>query len=451
MSAEDILPPKSETVNAIYAAWKAKGDAEESRGYLGASIIGHACERYLWYCFRQATKEDIGGRIYRLFNTGDIEEARIVEDLRMIGCTVHEVDPNTGQQFEISEFGGHFSGHTDGALVGLPEAPKTWHLLEAKSHNNKSFVALEKKGVKKSKPQHYSQMQAYMGKQGLKRALYFAVNKDTDELYCERVHFDQAHYDLLMEKARRIITQNQIPPRLSDRPDYYQCGWCDAKEICHATSSEAEACATSGTSCRQCCFATPDIAGEGARWTCDKLGKALSVEDQDRACERLLYLPGIVDAHSEPVNYGQDENGVDYIDYQVREPDSSGRPEWRQGGGAGWSASELRFVSVSTLSNPLVERAREQGADVVHHEARGNCIERYSDMDTCWCSWNGAASDTGVGFKQLYGYDMSALEPLDQDENLNVIGIEFQVPDGPKVCVVVDTGCMKSFIMEEKH
>lgn len=450
MSAEDILEQKSLTVDAIYASWKAKGDSEPSRGYLGASIIGHHCSRYLWYCFRQLTRENVDGRIYRLFDRGDVEEPRMVDDLRSIGCEVHEIDPRTGQQFEVSALGGHFSGHMDGCALGIPEAPKTWHVLEFKTHSAKSFRDLEKSGVKASKGQHYGQMQAYMGLTGMTRALYMAVNKDTEELYCERVRFDKAYFDSLMTLASSIISGSSIPARISERPDYYQCRWCSAKEICHATTKESPACKSSGVSCRQCCFAVPETSESDARWTCSKLGKALSTEDQDRACDLLLYAPGVFDAHSEAVNYGVDEEGRDYIDYQVREPDSNGRAEWRQGGGGGWSANEVRLVSVSTLSNPLVDKARDLGGEVDHNEAKGDCISRYSDMETCFCSWSGSAQELGIGFKRLYGIDIGGIEPLDQDENVNVLGVEYRIPAGHKVCVVVDTGCMKGFIMEEK-
>ena len=47
--------------------------------------------------------------------------------------------------------------------LGIPEAPKTWHVLEFKTHNSKSFAKLEKEGVQKSNPMHYAQMQVYMG------------------------------------------------------------------------------------------------------------------------------------------------------------------------------------------------------------------------------------------------------------------------------------------------
>ena len=49
------------------------------------------------------------------------------------------------------------------------EAPKTWHVLEFKTHGVKSFADLTAKGVVLSKPQHAAQMQIYMHLTGIKR------------------------------------------------------------------------------------------------------------------------------------------------------------------------------------------------------------------------------------------------------------------------------------------
>ena len=209
MSLAQFLPTQSKTVKAIYTHYKKVGDAEPPRDYLGASIIGHPCERYLWYCFRQCCKPNFDGRMYRLFETGDLEEARFVENLRAIGCKVHDTDEN-GEQFEVSAFGGHFLGHMDSAILGIPEAPKTWHVGEFKTHNAKSFAKLKKEGVQKSKPQHYAQVMVYMHLTGMKRALYLARNKDTDELYSERIRYDKAESKALMERAHRITQISQF-------------------------------------------------------------------------------------------------------------------------------------------------------------------------------------------------------------------------------------------------
>ena len=164
----ELPVPQSPTREAIFAAYEADAD-DGFRAHLGASLIGRECERALWYGFRWTTRLRHPGRMLRLFETGQREEARLVANLRRIGATVLEVDPETGRQFQVAAHGGHFGGSIDGLALGLPEAPKTWHVLEFKTHSRKSFTALAAKGVEESKPQHFAQMQVYLYLGGLSR------------------------------------------------------------------------------------------------------------------------------------------------------------------------------------------------------------------------------------------------------------------------------------------
>ena len=74
------------TRDAIFDAYEADADTG-FRPHLGASQIGKSCERALWYDFRWATPAHFPGRILRLFETGQLEEARLVKNLRRIGAT----------------------------------------------------------------------------------------------------------------------------------------------------------------------------------------------------------------------------------------------------------------------------------------------------------------------------------------------------------------------------
>jgi hypothetical protein len=72
-------------------------------------------------------------------------------------------------------------------VLGLPQAPKTPHILEIKTASDKYFREMEKSGVKKAKPEHWAQMQMYMKwsidqfkEDGCTRAIYIVVNKDND-------------------------------------------------------------------------------------------------------------------------------------------------------------------------------------------------------------------------------------------------------------------------------
>jgi hypothetical protein len=292
-----LPPPLSPTVEAIYAAYEADGD-DGFRDHLGASLIGKDCERALWYDFRWATRARFPGRILRLFETGQLEEARLVRNLRRIGATVLDVDPDTGRQWRVEACGGHFGGSLDAVVIGLLEAPKTWHVLEFKTHSAKSFAELRLQGVRLSKPRHFAQMQVYMHLTGLTRAMYVAVCKDTDEIHVERLPADRQEAERLLAKAGRIVFAQHQPARISDDPAWWQCRLCEHHEACHEG-------AAAETTCRSCLHSTPVEGG----WHCARWDRSLSSADQRRACERHLFIPDLVpgvvlDAGEDWVEYG---------------------------------------------------------------------------------------------------------------------------------------------------
>lgn len=278
---------KSPVVAAIEAMWATRDDGQ--RWYLGASVLGRECERALFYDFRWAHEpEKFEGRMLRLFATGDVEEERIIADLRAIGCDVRDIDATTGEQWAIRFANGHGGGHADGIVSGIPGAEKTDHLLEVKTHNDKSFKALKKDGgVEKAKPQHFAQMQTYMHGLGLSRALYVAVNKNDDEIHAERVKYDAAAALRLMARADRVTTTHDAPPKLHEDPDAkmaWACRYCPALGVCHQGDMARR-------NCRTCLSASPVAYG---KWHCDRFGRELSIEDQRVGCPSQRYLPSLV-------------------------------------------------------------------------------------------------------------------------------------------------------------
>lgn len=218
---ESVVDP---VASAIFAHYQAKHGAEPARGYLGASSIGKSCSRALWYGFRWAKPAEFTGRLYRLFQSGHLQEPRVVADLRAIGCQVYEVNPADGKQFSFSEpaTGHHFRGNCDGILTGLPGAEKTVHMLEVKTSSDKLFKVLQTQGVEKAKPEHFKQMQIYMkwsqdqfGANGCKRALYVCVNKNTDEIHTERLEYQSAVVQALLDKALAIVKAVEPPVGIS--------------------------------------------------------------------------------------------------------------------------------------------------------------------------------------------------------------------------------------------
>lgn len=300
------LPPNwnSPTIEAIYESY-VKSEEARPRPYLGASAIGTECSRALWYGFRWCSPPSWEGRMLRLFQTGHREEERILEELRRIGVEVHSLDRRTGRQFSFWALGGHFGGHMDAAARGFLEAPKTWAVTEVKTSNKKRFRELQKKGVRSAKPQHWAQMQTYMGLSGMRRAAYIVVCKDSDTLYFEWVYFDQAGWDLIQEKARRIISAPSPLTRISADPYKPPCSWCDHAELCHEGDVPP-------VHCRTCAHATPILDEEGGRWWCEGHDRMLSVSDQRRGCAEHVFIPDLV-PFAEPI-----DSGDGFVLYQLR-------------------------------------------------------------------------------------------------------------------------------------
>ena len=318
-----VALPVSTIMPTVEAIDRAVADAEP-RGFdqvVRGSSIGHACERHLFYRFRWAHEpEQFDGRKLRLFHTGHAEELRMIAWLRMAGVTVEELDPQTGEQWEVVDLDGHFKGHLDGKLLGVIEAPKTMHLLECKTHNARSFAQLVKVGVLAAKPEHVAQMQVYMHLSGLTRAFYLAKNKDDDTLYSERIDYDAAHAMALMAKAERVRDASEPPARISDDPGYYLCKsfGCPSYSICHAGGFALR-------NCRTCLHASP-VANGG--WHCARHDRDLTPGEQESGCPQHLYLPGLVpgeqiDANpeTETVTYRL-RNGQEWVDGAER---SAGR------------------------------------------------------------------------------------------------------------------------------
>ncbi len=252
------------------------------RPHLGASLLGHHCDRYLWLSFRWVRPEQFPGRILRLFRRGQNEEQIIVNDLRAIGI---DVKTTNGSQDRV-DFGNHVSGSMDGiANHGVPEAPGKRHLLEMKTHNKKSFDDLEKHGVQKSKPQHFAQCQVYMLGSKIDRALYIAVCKDDDRYYFERLKLDRKLAKSYVEKGHRIVASDRIPDPISHDPTWYQCRMCSYYEFCHKA-------ALPEVNCRTCAHST---ACNDSTWRCERHdADNIPVDFQRTGCDDHALHPDVV-------------------------------------------------------------------------------------------------------------------------------------------------------------
>lgn len=220
------IPEPTHTVAAMID--KAHEDRRgKPRPHMGASLLGHSCDRWLWLSFRWAVQPVFPGRVLRLFRRGHREEETIMSDLRGAGIKVRHL----GAQERV-DFGSHVSGSIDAIIDGgVPAAPEKPHIGEFKTHSLKSFNDLCSKGVEKSKPEHYAQMQIYMHGTGIDRALYLAICKDDDRIYTERVRYKAGVAEALVERGKRLALSERMPPPISNDPSWYQCRFCPAHGI----------------------------------------------------------------------------------------------------------------------------------------------------------------------------------------------------------------------------
>lgn len=255
---------------------------EGPRSHLGASVIGHNCERYIWFHFRWMKIEQASGRMLRLFNRGTLEEARLIQWLTGIGFNITAVD-DKGKQIRLIDVGGHFGGSSDGSST-VPTRYGTFtdkFLLEFKTANEKSFTITAGSGVRKGKPRHWTQMCVYGYKFQLQYALYLIVNKNTDEIEPELLELDWGLAEAEIAKAEKIITATMPPPRISDNASYWECKSCPMNGICHLNQEPDR-------NCRSCQFAQPV---EDGKWKCHFYNNIIPVEFLAKGCDQWRSLP----------------------------------------------------------------------------------------------------------------------------------------------------------------
>ena len=276
------IPEPINTIAAAIDDWHTARQ-DKPRPHMGASGLGHPCDRWVWLSFRWAVIEQFDGRILRLFRRGQNEEATVVADLKAIGCRI----THTGVNQSRVDLGGHLGGSIDGIIEsGLPGAEGTRHVLEIKTHGRKSFDALVKvQSVQQAKPVHWCQMQLYMHGEGIHRALYAAVCKDTDRYYFERVRYDEKAAQALIERGQRISTADRMPEPISADPSWYQCRFCPAHEFCHSSHKTRE------VNCRTCAHST---AQEDGQWHCARWNAIIPLDAQRTGCPSHVLHPDLV-------------------------------------------------------------------------------------------------------------------------------------------------------------
>lgn len=250
----------SDRVNAIIDAGILARRAKESpRDYLGASLIGHPCMRYLVYVYSKTPPdEELTARTIRIFDIGHAAEDLVASQIgssdqeRMFKesaarwlrdggfeLLTKRVD---GKQFGWEALDDKLQGHIDGALVTGPALPDLIYpaLWESKALNRKSWNKVKKHGIKIASETYYGQCQVNMAYLEIGQTVFTVVNKDTEELHHEIVDLDLARAQILSDRALDVIRAKEggyLPSRIATNSDFFVCKMCSHRQRCWKVDS----------------------------------------------------------------------------------------------------------------------------------------------------------------------------------------------------------------------
>lgn len=210
--------------------------SKEKRKYLGCSILGHPCDRYLWYNWKGVepplpilnTNDDINKLTKQQirFEIGHILEDHLIQLMGKIGYFIID------KQKAVGLLNGNIKGHVDGIIF---DSQRNKYVLEIKTMNEHRFKSLIKKRVKNGFPEYWSQCQAYMKGLDIEQTLFIAINKNTGELYKEIIYYNSQDADGLLLKAQRIFQYEDVPPVYNEiegrKP--MVCYGCDFQSHCY--------------------------------------------------------------------------------------------------------------------------------------------------------------------------------------------------------------------------
>jgi len=307
--------------NALSSAALVERDSEfPFRNHLGASLLGHTCDRYLWYSFRWFKLPSHSARIQRIFNRGRSEEVKIINALRSVGLIISTTIPELCENLNLpvntnsidvmrgyglnvykpsvitndSQIKANFPPHLGGSMDGILHVPANYVSqygyfmpVEVKTHSQKSFMEAKRndESMRWNKPQHFVQGNAYATETGCSHFLYVAENKNTDELYLRDEQAEASVSAINIARGSHIVYR-QHPDESAKTQEKWRCTSCDYKNICKSKKYDEIA-----VNCRTCKHASPQQDGS---WVCNALMTLLEKEKEIEIAENCPHYTRIV-------------------------------------------------------------------------------------------------------------------------------------------------------------
>jgi hypothetical protein len=223
----------SDAINAeINRGLLAKRAKQERRAYVGASAIGHDCERSIQFEYAGATREsDFPPETLRKFDLGHMGEELAGAWFTDAGFKLTQRNQRTGERFRWTQLDDQASGEPDGVFISGPPVfgyPAMW---EHKFVGAKTFREVDKNGLKKARHGYWMQCQINMAYLGLTEhpTVFTLTNGDSGEQLHLLIEFDPEGAQMTSDKAVRIVKATQagdlLPRPFKDR-SFYICKSC---------------------------------------------------------------------------------------------------------------------------------------------------------------------------------------------------------------------------------
>lgn len=249
---------------------------QEKREYLGASLAGSDCNRYIWLKFRYALKEKFNEKYARVFRRGNAFEKEFISKIPKIF---------DAWDYQVEFQDGWIKGHAD-AMVKIKDKD---YLIEIKTANQSNFLKFQKDGLVKTSPKYYIQIQIYLHKFQINECIFYVLNKNTDEDYIEIIEYNKEIAEAQMSKLRMIVDSESPMKKINENPDFFACKMCEMHGICHKKEPVNITCRT----CKN--FEFKDNGKYFCKWKNKLIPSVLVMTDQegDKSCPKYDMIDGI--------------------------------------------------------------------------------------------------------------------------------------------------------------
>lgn len=241
--------PTLDEIQRLYSLKLVKASAQRAKRkakgapYIGASKIGHECDRHIYFdaigAPQDAPHHIWGNSGILAAEDGHRSEPIMAKRLRMVkGIELYTHD-DAGKQYGFNY--GFMRGAYDGVILGLLQAPLTPHVWDHKRANAKKFNKLvklvqadEKSALQQWDSSYYAQQVIYMESADLTRNYLTCSTDGFSDVTSVRTNADAKFAKALINKARRIVESTRAPAPISKKDTVMPCLFCSFKGFCRS-------------------------------------------------------------------------------------------------------------------------------------------------------------------------------------------------------------------------